>query len=152
MYTSFSVVGQNKLVMNDMALNINGIIWIFKQLHKVHKYCINILKLKKKKSVNIVVTSVVRKTTSMTVPTVKRVTRDSKTIRHPTMHRVYTLVAELPHPTIHREIKNLLGGGRLGNARYLWAEPRRRGTPSSQWESPVMTSWLFLERLGQQIR
>lgn len=66
-----------------------------------------------------------RKTTSMTtVPplTVKRVTRYSKTIRHPRMHRVYTRFAELPHPTIHREIKNLLGGGRLGNARYLWAE------------------------------
>lgn len=62
------------------------------------------------------------------------------------MHRVYTRFAELPHPTIHREIKNLLGGGRLGNARYLWAARSSRGTPSSQWESPVMTSCLFLER------
>lgn len=73
------------------------------------------------KSVNIVVKSVVRKTSMMTVPplSVKRVTRYSKTIRHPIMHRVYTRFDELPHPTIHREIKNLLGGGRLGNARYL---------------------------------
>lgn len=74
------------------------------------------------KSVNIVRYIIFFKTTSMSRQTVKRVTRYSKTIRHPTMHRAYTRFAELPHPTIHREIKNLLGGGRLGNARYLWAE------------------------------
>ena len=67
------------------------------------------------------------------------------------MHCAYALLIALPHPTIHREIKNLLGG-RLGNEPYLkgWAPPRV--TPSSQWENPVMTSWLFLERQRQQIR
>lgn len=45
------------------------------------------------------------------------------------MHRAYARFAALPHPTIHREIKNLLGGGRQGNARYLWAEPSAAPRP-----------------------
>ncbi|CAB1414887.1 unnamed protein product [Pleuronectes platessa] len=78
----------------------------------------------------------------------ERGSRDSKTIRHPTRHRPYALAIQhylIPQST-----------ARLG---LFWvvfqasgAGLYHRDTPPSQWENPVMTSWLFLERQRQQIR